>query len=67
MSMSTLIVLNCDKCQEVSYRGLTGTKAREIRAAAKKDGWKLGKQKDFCPSCAKEIAEAVKNAALGLS
>ncbi len=63
MSTVRYVSVACDKCpQQTAYAVAS---ARAIRAKAKENGWKLGKSKDFCPSCAAEIAEAVKAAQAG--
>lgn len=66
MSVKIEISIACDKegCL-TSIGGAPTEKARAIRAVAKGYGWKLGKQRDFCPKHAAEIAEAIKNAAAG--
>lgn len=54
MSMSTIVRVLCDKSVD-AFDGEPGQKAREVRAAAKAEGWKLGREKDFCPQCAEAI------------
>lgn len=65
MSIAKTVTLLCDKCGKAKFAGVVGEGVRAIRAMAKHDGWKLGRQKDFCPSCAAEIAEAIKAAQAG--
>lgn len=67
MSMIKSVNMRCDKCGKLRTVGeiTISEGARDHRARAKHDGWKLGKQKDFCKSCAEQIKEAVKQAASG--
>lgn len=65
MSVAKSVNVLCDKCGEKKFTGVVGEGTRVVRAMAKHDGWKLGKQKDFCPVCAKEIAETIKQASQG--
>lgn len=64
MSISTLVRVNCDKCEN-THGELAGVKARAVKASAKAAGWKVGKSKDFCPSCSAEIDAAIKAAKAG--
>ena len=66
MSNILYSVVECDKdnCAH-EYRGQEDMKTRDVRALAKKEGWKLGKSKDFCPSCSAEISETIKLAQEG--
>ena len=59
MSMLTYVTVRCDKCG-IPLTGDQDDKARIVRATAKAKGWKLGKQKDFCPICKEAIAEQIK-------
>lgn len=63
MSNNRYFTVRCDKCE--TETGPAIAKPRAIRAELKVAGWKLGKQKDFCPGCAKDIAAAVENAKAG--
>lgn len=70
MSMSIRTFVSCDKCNAKVASSANSTKRADIRNArilARNEGWKLGKQKDFCKECAAEIAAAVKAAQAGLS
>ncbi len=57
--------LICDGCQAVQYPenagelGLVDATIRELRAAAKEDGWVFNGQ-DFCPKCATDRIEPVR-------
>lgn len=59
MSIHHVIHLACDRCPTVSS-GEHGEKAREVRALAKFQSWKLGKKQDLCPKCKAGLAEAIK-------
>ena len=66
MSTAKSVTVFCDKnaCQN-RFEGSTGETTRDVRAAAKANSWKLGKSKDFCPSCSAEISEAISRARTG--
>lgn len=64
MSNHIHVFVTCDKCG-TQTDGIGDSSIREARSQAKALEWKLGKSKDFCPSCSKEIAAAVKAAQAG--
>ena len=61
MSTVTYVRVRCNKCGDESNTDfITWQKPREVRANAKAQGWKLGKQKDYCPSCSADINEQIR-------
>lgn len=63
--MSTIkelkVTVKCDKCG--THR--EGSSRKAIRSAAKAAGWRLGKDKDFCPDCDAELQKKAKQVLAG--
>lgn len=66
MSKLVISALTCDRCGDESPH-VPGKKInlRAARLHAKGEGWRIGKVKDYCKTCAEMIDKAVENAKSG--
>ena len=53
-----IVQVQCDKCNKL--HPITGDGARAAKDFAREAGWKLGKQKDYCPQCSADINEQIR-------